>query len=183
MKPSFGKQKKAKWKIQHEQLQNAMKAMRQMNAVVAKGGKISDLPPPLPSNYDHYVECRYAPDVAQRHIPKCANIINKPGGIKPSKIQEKYIAGTGSGSSKINSGSNFGNSNLGGAYGVSKVGAGYGQNPVSSKNNISTPHKPNFATSNSNSQMYGASSEIAKGGNYGPKVVNNGGKYNYTESK
>ena len=46
-----------------------MKAMRQMNAVVAKGGKISDLPPPLPSNYDHYVECRYcgrkyAPDVA-----------------------------------------------------------------------------------------------------------------------
>lgn len=69
-----------------------MKMMRQMRGIEAKGGKISDLPPPPPSNYDHYIECRhcgrkYAPDVAERHIPKCANIINKPGGIKPSRIQ------------------------------------------------------------------------------------------------
>lgn len=76
--------------------------MRQMKAVQAKGGKLSDMPPPPPSNYDHYIQCRhcgrkYAPDVAERHIPKCANIINKPGGIKPSRIQEKYIAGTGAG--------------------------------------------------------------------------------------
>ena len=76
-----------------------------MKAVQAKGGKISDLPPPPPSNYDHYVQCRhcgrkYAQDVAERHIPKCANIINKPGGIKPSKIQDKYISGTGSGANK-----------------------------------------------------------------------------------
>lgn len=82
-----------------------MKMMRQMKAIQAKGGKLSDLPPPPPSNYDHYVECRhcgrkYAADVAERHIPKCANIINKPGGIKPSKIQEKYVSGTGSGSKK-----------------------------------------------------------------------------------
>ena len=82
-----------------------MKAMRQIKAIQAKGGKLSDLPPPPPSNYDHYIQCRhcgrkYAPDVAERHIPKCANIINKPGGIKPSKIQDKYITGTGSGTSK-----------------------------------------------------------------------------------
>jgi hypothetical protein len=71
---------------------------------------------------------------------------------------------------------------LSGGYGASKVG-GYGQ-PASSKNNISTPHKPNFATSNSNSQMYGGSSELGpKGGNYGSKVVNNGPKYNYTDTK
>jgi hypothetical protein len=66
--------------------------MRDMKSYQAKGGKLSDLPPPPRSNYDHYVECRYcgrkyAADVAERHIPKCANIINKPGGIKPSRIQ------------------------------------------------------------------------------------------------
>lgn len=92
-----------------------MKMMRQMKAYEAKGGKISDLPPPPPSNYDHYIECRhcgrkYAPDVAERHIPKCANIINKPGGIKPSKIQEKYVNGTGSASKNWGSSSNYNNS-------------------------------------------------------------------------
>lgn len=66
------------------------------------------MPPPPKGNYDHYIECKYcgrkyAPDVAERHIPKCANIINKPGGIKPSKIQEKYVGNTGAGSSKISS--------------------------------------------------------------------------------
>jgi hypothetical protein len=79
--------------------------MKQMKAIQAKGGKISDLPPPPKGNYDHYIECKYcgrkyAPDVAERHIPKCANIINKPGGIKPSKIQEKYIQGTGANTMK-----------------------------------------------------------------------------------
>ena len=76
-----------------------MKAMREMKAIQAKGGNLSNLPPPPKSNYDHYVECKYcgrkyAPEVAERHIPKCANIINKPGGIKPSKIQDKYVGTT-----------------------------------------------------------------------------------------
>jgi hypothetical protein len=73
------------------------------------------MPPPPPSNYDHYVECRYcgrkyAQNVAERHIPKCANIINKPGGIKPSRIQEKYISGTGSGSKNLGNNSSITNS-------------------------------------------------------------------------
>jgi hypothetical protein len=77
-----------------------MKAMRQLKKFQENGGDIRDLPPPPKSNYDHYVECKYcgrkyAPEVAERHIPKCANIINKPGGIKTSKIQEKYVVGTG----------------------------------------------------------------------------------------
>lgn len=76
-----------------------------MKAIQAKGGNLSNLPPPPKSNYDHYVECKYcgrkyAPDVAERHIPKCANIVNKPGGIKPSKIQDKYVGSTGSSSIK-----------------------------------------------------------------------------------
>lgn len=103
-KPQFGKKietKAPKWKVQSEELQNAMKEMRKIKAIQERGGDLSSLPPPPRSNYDHYIECRhcgrkYAPDVAERHIPKCANIINKPGGIKPSKIQDKYIKNTGS---------------------------------------------------------------------------------------
>lgn len=85
-------EKPAKWKIQHEEFQNALKAMKQIKQIQQKGGNIRDLPPPPPSNYDHYVPCKYcgrkyAAEVAERHIPKCANIINKPGGIQRSKIQ------------------------------------------------------------------------------------------------
>lgn len=66
---------------------------------------MSKLPPPTRSDYSHYVQCKYcgrnyAPEVAERHIPKCANIINKPGGIKPSSIQSKYVNGTGAQSMK-----------------------------------------------------------------------------------
>ena len=79
--------------------------MRKIKAIQAKGGDLSSLPPPPRSDYSHYVECKYcgrkyAPDVAERHIPKCANIINKPGGIKASNIQSKYVAGTGAQSFK-----------------------------------------------------------------------------------
>jgi hypothetical protein len=77
-----------------------MKAMRDMKKFQERGGDIRTLPPPPPSNYDHYVQCKYcgrkyASDVAERHIPKCANIINKPGGIQRSKIQDKYVPNSG----------------------------------------------------------------------------------------
>lgn len=77
-----------------------MKVMRQIKNFEAKGGNLKDLPPPPPSNYDHYVQCKYCgrkyeASVAERHIPKCANIVNKPGGIQKSKIQEKYLGTSG----------------------------------------------------------------------------------------
>ena len=79
--------------------------MRKLKAYTDKGGDLSKLPPPKRSDYSHYVQCKYcgrnyAPDVAERHIPKCANIVNKPGGIKPSNIGSKYVAGTGASSLK-----------------------------------------------------------------------------------
>jgi hypothetical protein len=61
MKPTMMKkkeplnQKPAKWKVQHEEFQKAMKAMRQIKQFEQKGGNLRDLPPPPPSNYDHYV--------------------------------------------------------------------------------------------------------------------------------
>jgi hypothetical protein len=134
--------------------------MKQVKAVQARGGKLSDLPPPPPSTYDHYTECRYcgrkyAPDVAERHIPKCANIINKPGGIKPSKIQEKYIIGTGSGANKYTAPTPV----------------------VQTKNNINTPFKPNFSTSNSYGKQI--SGVQIPGNLYG----NNSNKYEINQPK
>ena len=47
------------------------------------GGRLADLPPPPASVNPDYVQCphcgrNYAPSVAERHIPKCVNIQNKP---------------------------------------------------------------------------------------------------------
>jgi hypothetical protein len=47
------------------------------------GGRLADLPPPPVSLNPDYVQCphcgrNYAPMVAERHIPKCVNIQNKP---------------------------------------------------------------------------------------------------------
>lgn len=53
-------------------------------AHVAKGGKLTDLPPPPPSYNPDYVQCphcgrRFNETAAERHIPKCATYaFNKP---------------------------------------------------------------------------------------------------------
>lgn len=51
---------------------------------MAKGGKLSDLPPPPPSTNPDYIQCphcgrRFNEAAAERHIPKCATYeYNKP---------------------------------------------------------------------------------------------------------
>lgn len=107
--------------------------MRKIKAIQEKGGDLSSLPPPPPSNYDHYIQCKYcgrkyAPEVAERHIPKCANIVNKPGGIKTSKIQDKYVGGTGV--SKISGGYSGKSSGSGGFSSSTKSTNPMGSQPV-----------------------------------------------------
>lgn len=46
-------------------------------AHIAKGGKLSDLPPPPPSTNPDYIQCphcnrRFNQTAAERHIPQCA---------------------------------------------------------------------------------------------------------------
>lgn len=99
-----GQAKLPKWKIQHEQFQAAMRAMRQVTPEDAPGGKSGaqstgskstqqrqlSQPVPLPAEYDDRVPCphcgrKFAQMTAERHIPKCATTIAKPKGLRPTR--------------------------------------------------------------------------------------------------
>ncbi|XP_050295212.1 pecanex-like protein 1 [Anthonomus grandis grandis] len=77
---------KSTWRKTHEEFIAAIRAAKQAQAYVAKGGKLTDLPPPPPSTNPDYVQCphcgrRFNESAAQRHIPKCATYeFNKPKG-------------------------------------------------------------------------------------------------------
>ncbi|GET85817.1 hypothetical protein, conserved [Leishmania tarentolae] len=84
------KGKLPKWKVQHEQFQAAMRAVRQQQqAGCGFGtGQLAPPPAPIPEEYDDRVPCphcgrKFAQEVAARHIPKCATTIAKPKGIRP----------------------------------------------------------------------------------------------------
>ena len=85
-------EKVPKWKKQSESLKQAMKMNRKIKQVADSGGDIRQLPT-MPSANDDYVECQYcyrrfSEEVAERHIPNCKKIINRP---KPPKHIQKRI--------------------------------------------------------------------------------------------
>lgn len=91
-KPVEVQSKKSTWRSKHEDFINAIRAAKEVQAHLAKGGKLSDLPPPPPSENPDYIQCphcqrRFNEAAASRHIPKCANMLhNKP---KPGPPPQK----------------------------------------------------------------------------------------------
>ncbi|KAJ6638630.1 Zinc finger C2HC domain-containing protein 1C [Pseudolycoriella hygida] len=83
--------KKSNWRKKHEEFIAAIRSAKQVQAHLAAGGKLSDLPPPPPSENADYVQCphcsrRFNQTAADRHIPKCANFqFNKSKPVAKKK--------------------------------------------------------------------------------------------------
>lgn len=90
-KASASSTKAGNWRKKHEEFIAAIRAAKMAQAHIAKGGKLSDLPPPPPSSNPDYIQCphcnrRFNETAAERHIPKCATFLHnkpKPGAAKP----------------------------------------------------------------------------------------------------
>jgi zinc-finger of a C2HC-type len=85
------KAKSGNWRKKHEEFIAAIRAAKEVQAHLARGGKLSDLPPPPPSENPDYVQCphcqrRFNESAASRHIPKCATMLhNKTKKAPPAK--------------------------------------------------------------------------------------------------
>lgn len=83
-KPPPAPVKKTDWRRKHEEFIGAIRAAKMAQAHVAKGGKLSDLPPPPPAENPDYIQCphcgrKFNQAAAERHMPKCATyVFNKP---------------------------------------------------------------------------------------------------------
>ncbi|XP_048506378.1 muscle M-line assembly protein unc-89-like isoform X1 [Athalia rosae] len=82
---------KSNWRRKHEDFINAIRSAKQVQAHLAAGGKLSDLPPPPMSDTSDYIQCphcgrKFNQGAAERHIPKCQNMMhNKPNPRAPPK--------------------------------------------------------------------------------------------------
>ncbi|NXV54154.1 ZC21C protein, partial [Uria aalge] len=78
------------WRQKHEVFIQTLRQARQVQQVLSKGGKVSDLPPLPPIENPDYIACpycgrRFAPQAAERHIPICKTIKNRPPPPPPRK--------------------------------------------------------------------------------------------------
>ncbi|XP_049285806.1 zinc finger C2HC domain-containing protein 1C isoform X1 [Anopheles funestus] len=87
--------KPSNWRKKHEEFIATIRAAKEMKAHLARGGKLSDLPPPPPSENPDYVQCphckrRFNQTAAERHIPKCATMLHNKPKPKASSTMRKY---------------------------------------------------------------------------------------------
>lgn len=81
--------KKPNWRAKHEEFLNAVRQARLVQEHLAAGGKLSDLPPPPPSENPDYVQCpkclrKFNETAAERHIPRC-NLAPKTSSSTPTR--------------------------------------------------------------------------------------------------
>ncbi|CAF0859646.1 unnamed protein product [Didymodactylos carnosus] len=107
-------------KQKHEDFVRAIRYAKQATNYEKSGGRLADLPPPPPSLNPDYVACphcgrNFAPNVAERHVPKCQSIVNKPkpppgirSGGQPQRNPVSFGGGSGNMSNTRSTGGGFG---------------------------------------------------------------------------
>uniref|UniRef100_H2YHL0 C2HC/C3H-type domain-containing protein n=1 Tax=Ciona savignyi TaxID=51511 RepID=H2YHL0_CIOSA len=79
--------KRNNWKLKHEDFIQTVRHAKSLSKYEAMGGNIADLPPPPPSLNPDYIQCQYcerrfAPQAAERHIPKCKDMKARPTPLR-----------------------------------------------------------------------------------------------------
>uniref|UniRef100_A0A1B6KCJ1 C2HC/C3H-type domain-containing protein n=1 Tax=Graphocephala atropunctata TaxID=36148 RepID=A0A1B6KCJ1_9HEMI len=88
---------KSNWRKKHDEFIANIRAAKEAQAHLARGGKLSDLPPPPPMDTSDLIPCphckrKFNQAAAERHIPKCANMLHnkpKPGPPAKGKVSRK----------------------------------------------------------------------------------------------
>ena len=78
----------SKWRQQHNEFIRGIRSAKGVQSHIAKGGDVRDLPAPPPTHNPDYVPCpscgrTFAPQAAERHIPRCGNTMGKAKPLGP----------------------------------------------------------------------------------------------------